>query len=104
MYFLEYSRRIRAAVTVPLGYLGGARSLANAQAALAEGFDAVVMARPLIHDPGLVDKLRSGEVTVSGCTHCNRCIPYIYHPAGTWCVLNPPNDPQLNRVRAAEPG
>lgn len=104
MYFLEYSRRIRAAVTVPLGYLGGVSSLANAQAALAEGFDAVVMARPLIHDPGLVDKLRTGAVAVSGCTHCNRCIPYIYHPAGTWCVFNPPNDPQPNRVRAAQRG
>ncbi len=104
MYFLEYSRRIRAAVTVPLGYLGGVSSLANAQAALAEGFDAVVMARPLIHDPGLVDKLRTGAVAVSGCAHCNRCIPYIYHPAGTWCVFNPPNDPQPNRVRAAQRG
>lgn len=46
MYFLEYSRRIRAAVVIPLGYLGGARSLANAEQAMAEGFDAVVMARP----------------------------------------------------------
>ncbi len=104
MYFLDYSRQIRAAVTLPLGYLGGARSLADAHAALAEGFDAIVMARPLIHDPGLIDKLRSGEVAASGCTSCNRCIPYIYHPAGTWCVLNPPNDPQPNRVRAAGSG
>lgn len=101
MYFLEYSRRIRDALKMPLGYLGGVRSIANARAAVAEGFDAIVMARPLIHDPRLIEKLRSGERTVSGCTNCNRCVPYIYHPAGTWCVLNPPNDPELNRVRAA---
>jgi 2,4-dienoyl-CoA reductase-like NADH-dependent reductase (Old Yellow Enzyme family) len=101
MYFLEHSRRIRAAVDVPLGYLGGARSLANAQAAMEEGFDAVVMARPLIHDPQLVNKFQRGEATASGCINCNRCIPYIYHPAGTMCVLNPPNDPVPNRVRAA---
>mgnify|MGYP001375914716 CR=1 FL=1 len=100
MYFLEYSRRIRAAVDVPLGYLGGARSLANAEQAMREGFDAVVMARPLIHDPRLVDKFRRGETAASGCTNCNRCIPYIYHPAGTRRVRNPPNDPALNRVRA----
>lgn len=104
MYFLEYSRQIRAAVTVPLGYLGGVRSLANARTAVAEGFDAIVMARPLIHDPDLVAKLRSGEASASGCTNCNRCVPYIYHPAGTWCVLSPPNDPDLNRVRAADRG
>jgi 2,4-dienoyl-CoA reductase-like NADH-dependent reductase (Old Yellow Enzyme family) len=93
MYFLEHSRRIRAAVDIPLGYLGGARSLANAEQAMAEGFDAVVMARPLIHNPQLVNKFRRGEARTSGCTNCNRCVPYIYHPAGTMCVLNPPNDP-----------
>ena len=101
MYFLEYSRRIRAEVSVPLAYLGGAKSLANAQAAMREGFDAVVMARALIHDPALVNKFRDGSAMTSGCTNCNRCVPYIYHPAGTWCVMNPPNDPQLNRIRAA---
>lgn len=101
MYFLEYSRRIRAAVKLPLGYLGGARSLANAAQVMAEGFDAVVMARPLIHDPALVEKFRSGATTASGCTNCNRCVPYIYHPAGTWCVMNPPNDPQPNTERAS---
>ena len=26
----------------------------------------------------------------------------IYHPAGTMCVLNPPNDPAPNQVRAAD--
>lgn len=102
MYFLEHSRRIRAAVDMPLGYLGGARSLANAETALAEGFDAVVMARPLIHDPQLVNKFRRGEVKASGCINCNRCVPYIYHPGGTLCVLNLPNDAALNRVRAAD--
>lgn len=102
MYFLDYSRRIRAAVKVPLGYLGGVSSLGNARQAAAEGFDAVVMARPLIHDPALVAKWRNGAQDASGCTHCNRCVPYIYHPAGTWCVMNPANDPQLNRVRASE--
>jgi 2,4-dienoyl-CoA reductase-like NADH-dependent reductase (Old Yellow Enzyme family) len=101
MYFLDYSRRIRAAVDIPLGYLGGARSLANAEQAMAEGFDAVVMARPLIHDAQLVNKFARGEATASGCINCNRCVPYIYHPAGTMCVLNPPNEVALNQVRAS---
>ena len=86
---------------MPLAFLGGVNSLASAERAMAEGFDCIVMARPLIHDPALVNKLRSGELQRSGCTNCNRCVAYIYHPAGTWCVENPPNDPALNRVRAA---
>lgn len=101
MYFLEYSRQIRAAVKMPLAYLGGVKSLANAETAMREGFDAVVMARALIHDTGLVNKFRDGSVTQSGCTNCNGCVPYIYHPAGTRCILNPPNDLALNQVAAS---
>ena len=101
MYFLEYSRKIRAAVKMPLAYLGGLKSLGNAEQAMTDGFDCVVMARALIHDTGLVNKFRSGEVTRSGCTNCNGCVAYIYHRAGTRCILNPPNDPQLNEIAAS---
>ena len=98
----EQSRRqIRAEVKLPLAYLGGAKSLDSAQAALDAGFDCVAMARALIHDPALIAKYRDGVQRVSGCTSCNGCIPYIYHPDGTRCVLNPPNEPGLNRVRAS---
>jgi 2,4-dienoyl-CoA reductase-like NADH-dependent reductase (Old Yellow Enzyme family) len=101
MYFLDYSRRIRAAVQLPLAYLGGMKSLANAEQAMAEGFECVVMARALLHDPALVNKFRSGELAESGCDNCNGCVAYIYHPAGTRCVMSPPNDPALNRIPAA---
>ena len=101
MYFLEYSRQIRAAVDLPLAFLGGVKSLANAEQALREGFECVVLARALIHDPALVNKFQSGELRESGCDNCNACVAYIYHPAGTWCIHNPPNDPELNRIPAA---
>ncbi|CAB1370816.1 NADH:flavin oxidoreductase [Denitratisoma oestradiolicum] len=101
MYFLEYSRQIRAAVKMPLGYLGGAKSLANAETAMGEGFDCVVMARALIQDSGLINKFRNGEVTVSPCDACNACSSYIYDPSGTRCEYNPPNDLALNRQRAS---
>jgi 2,4-dienoyl-CoA reductase-like NADH-dependent reductase (Old Yellow Enzyme family) len=101
MYFLEYSRRIRAAVELPLAYLGGIKSLANAEQAVAEGFDCVVLARALLHDPALVNKFRSGELAESGCDNCNGCVAYIYHPAGTRCIRNPPNDLAANRIPAS---
>jgi 2,4-dienoyl-CoA reductase-like NADH-dependent reductase (Old Yellow Enzyme family) len=101
MYFREHSLKIRAAVKLPLAFLGGVKSLANAQQAIDEGFDAIVMARTLIHDPALVNKFKSGEVKVSGCTNCNACVAYIYHPGGTRCVLNPPNDLALNQIVAS---
>ncbi|PSL15882.1 2,4-dienoyl-CoA reductase-like NADH-dependent reductase (Old Yellow Enzyme family) [Marinobacterium halophilum] len=100
MYFLDYSRRIRAELDIPLGYLGGASSMADVGQAMAEGFEAVVMARPLLHDPELVRKFQQGLISKSGCTYCNGCVPYIYDPAGTRCIENPPNDLALNQQRA----
>ncbi len=101
MYFLEHSRKIRAALDIPLGYLGGVKSMDNVEMAMQEGFECVVMARALIHDTGLVNKFQSGALRQSGCTSCNRCVAYIYDPAGTRCVENPPNDLALNRIRAS---
>ena len=101
MYFHEYSMKIRQAVSLPLAYLGGVKSLDNAQKAMNDGFECVVMARALIHDTGLVNKFKSGEQTQSGCTNCNACVAYIYHEGGTWCIENPVNDLTLNEIPAS---
>jgi 2,4-dienoyl-CoA reductase-like NADH-dependent reductase (Old Yellow Enzyme family) len=101
MYFMEHSRKVRAAVKMPLAYLGGVKSVAGVEQAMAEGFDCVVMARALIHDPELVNKFRSGEATVSGCTACNECVVMMYTPGGTSCVLRQPNSAELNHTPAA---
>ncbi|MCB0058042.1 MAG: NADH:flavin oxidoreductase [Halioglobus sp.] len=102
MYFLEYSRAIRKAVKVPLAYLGGVKSLANAEVAMEEGFECVVLARALLHDPALVNKFKSGELEASGCDNCNGCVAYIYHPDGTRCVYRPKNDPALSVLATSE--
>lgn len=96
MYFLQYSQAIRKAVNVPLAYLGGVKSLENAEKAMDEGFECVVLARALLHEPALVNKFKSGELKESGCDNCNACVAYIYHPDGTRCVYRPENDPVLS--------
>lgn len=105
MYFLAHSRKVRAAVRMPLAYLGGAKSMTGIQQAMAEGFDCVVMGRALIHDPDLVNKFRDGLVTVSGCTACNECVSMMYTPGGTRCVLTEGRTDEtlsrLNRTPAA---
>jgi 2,4-dienoyl-CoA reductase-like NADH-dependent reductase (Old Yellow Enzyme family) len=102
MYFLADARRVRRATRMPLAFIGGVKSLESVQRALAEGFDCIALARVLIHDPAFVNKLRSGAVTQSGCTSCNRCTALIYHPDGVRCVLGAPNDGRLSRMLAAE--
>jgi len=101
LYFMEHSRQVRAAVRMPLAYLGGVTSMAGVEQAMAEGFDCVVMGRALIHDAQLVNKFRSGEATRSGCTACNECVVMMYTPGGTRCVLNAPNDAAQNATPAA---
>ncbi|TDU23220.1 2,4-dienoyl-CoA reductase-like NADH-dependent reductase (Old Yellow Enzyme family) [Panacagrimonas perspica] len=102
LYLLETSRRIRAAVASPLAYLGGVTSAAGVATVMAEGFDAVAMARALIHQPQFVQALRAG-VEHSGCTACNRCVGMMYTPGGTRCVLTGIDRPELNRQPAQEP-
>ncbi len=87
-YFLEMAGRFRDRVDVPIIALGGISDLATAERAIDNGFEFVAMGRALLHDPDLVNRYRDGDVTTSGCIHCNRCMPTIY--AGTRCPLTDP--------------
>ena len=101
MYFLKHALEMRAAVTMPLGLLGGLRSGANVADALRQGFDFVVMGRPLVADTGFVAKLAADPSAKSTCINCNRCVAEFSTPGGMRCVLNGPNDAALNARPAA---
>lgn len=101
MYLLEASRQIRAAVRTPMAYLGGVTSVDGIRNAMLEGFDAIVMGRALLHRPDLLMAFRHGELSQSGCTHCNLCVATMYSPGGTRCVLTSTEDLEANRTPAA---
>jgi 2,4-dienoyl-CoA reductase-like NADH-dependent reductase (Old Yellow Enzyme family) len=84
-YFLPYARQFRRALSTPLILLGGITELATIEAALAEGFAFVAMARALLREPDLPNRMQAGMSTTSLCIHCNKCMPTIY--SGTRCVL-----------------
>ncbi|MBB3011047.1 NADH:flavin oxidoreductase [Cupriavidus alkaliphilus] len=102
LYFLEASRVVRQAVRMPLAYIGGVKSLGNVAKLMGEGFDAVALARALIHDPALVAGWRAGTLQRSACDSCNGCVARIYDPAGVSCVHGPGNDPALTRMVALQ--
>ncbi|MFI6170863.1 NADH:flavin oxidoreductase [Nocardia sp. NPDC051052] len=87
-YLLDDALRFRAELGLPLVLLGGIASRASIDTAMSHGFEFVAMARALLHDPELVNRLRAETATESLCTHCNRCMPTIYR--GTHCVLTSP--------------
>jgi len=84
-FFLPFARQFRAALTMPLILLGGITERATVDAALAEGFAFVAMARALLREPDLPARMQAGTATTSLCIHCNKCMPTIY--SGTRCVL-----------------
>ena len=77
-YFLEDAKRFRAAVDLPLIYVGGLVSRQKMEEVLAAGFDGLQMARALVRETDFVNKLRSGECERSECGHSNYCIGRMY--------------------------
>jgi 2,4-dienoyl-CoA reductase-like NADH-dependent reductase (Old Yellow Enzyme family) len=82
-YLLDDARRVRAAVSLPMILLGGVTNRAVIDEALGAGFQFVAMARALLREPDLVNRLRADAAATSQCIHCNRCMPTIYR--GTHC-------------------
>jgi 2,4-dienoyl-CoA reductase-like NADH-dependent reductase (Old Yellow Enzyme family) len=84
-YLLEDARQIRAAVDLPMVLLGGITDRPVMDRAMAEGFQFVAMARALLREPDLVNRIAADPATPSLCNHCNKCMPTNY--TGTRCVL-----------------
>lgn len=80
-YFLDDARQFRAALSMPLVYVGGLLSRQGIESVLAEGFEAVAMARALIQDPQFIQKMLADELLHSACDTCNHCIAVMYNGA-----------------------
>ena len=77
-YFLEDAKVFRANLKMPLVYVGGLISKEKMEEVLDAGFTGLQVARALVHDTEFVNKLKSGEITCSGCKHSNYCIGRMY--------------------------
>lgn len=102
-YFLEEAKKFRAALKMPLIYVGGLTSRQKMEEVLNEGFIAFQMARALIRDPFFVSKLQSGEEESCPCGHSNYCIGRMYtlEMRCHHCVMNLPQK-LLKEVEDAE--
>ena len=77
-YFLEEAKKFRAALKMPLIYVGGLVSRSKMEEVLDAGFTGLQVARALVRDTDFVNKLRSGETECSACGHSNYCIGRMY--------------------------
>ncbi|AQO97605.1 NADH:flavin oxidoreductase [Mycobacterium tuberculosis] len=85
-YLLREARLFRAELTIPLILLGGITNRTTMDLAMAERFEFVAMARALLAEPDLVNRIAAeGSQVRSACTHCNQCMATIYRR--THCVV-----------------
>lgn len=79
LYFLDDARIFRQELKLPLVYVGGVVSRANAEKVLdEENFDFIQMGRALLNEPDFVNRIREEECHRSGCDHVNYCIARMY--------------------------
>ncbi|WP_022852127.1 HisA/HisF-related TIM barrel protein [Limisalsivibrio acetivorans] len=70
---LEYAEKVRERVKLPLISVGGYRTLEKIEEAFDKGMDMVSLSRPLIREPGIINRWKSGDKEPSGCISCNGC-------------------------------
>lgn len=79
LYFLDDARIFRRELKLPLIYVGGVCSRANADTVLDdEGFDFVQMGRALLNEPDFVNRMKNEDNHQSPCEHINYCIARMY--------------------------
>jgi 2,4-dienoyl-CoA reductase-like NADH-dependent reductase (Old Yellow Enzyme family) len=87
-YLLDDAKLFRAELSMPLILLGGITNRETMDLAMAEGFQFVAMARALLAEPDLINRIAADGArhsVRSACTHCNQCMPTIY--SRTRCVV-----------------
>ncbi|TXL60844.1 oxidoreductase [Aeromicrobium terrae] len=87
-YLRDKALEFRKALSMPLIMLGGINDKATMDQAMADGFEFVAMARALLREPDLLNRMQAGETDIGLCIHCNRCMPTIY--SGTRCTVRKP--------------
>lgn len=88
VYYREEARLFKEKIRVPLILVGGIRSYHVADKLVEEGLaDYISLSRPLIREPGLVNRWRSGDTRKSTCLSDNQCFKPAMAGEGLYCVV-----------------
>jgi 2,4-dienoyl-CoA reductase-like NADH-dependent reductase (Old Yellow Enzyme family) len=87
-YLLELAKMVKREVKCPVISVGGWRSPAVINRALASGaVDFVSMSRPFIREPGLVRRWKSGDTAKARCISCSKCFGTVKYGNGVECMV-----------------
>jgi 2,4-dienoyl-CoA reductase-like NADH-dependent reductase (Old Yellow Enzyme family) len=88
VYYREAARRFKEKVRVPLMLVGGIRSYTVAERLATDGTaDYISMCRPLIREPALVNRWKSGDLRKALCISDNGCFKPAFQGRGITCVV-----------------
>lgn len=86
-YYLEAAKAFKAHIALPLLLVGGIRSFATAERLVTAGItDYISLSRPLICEPDLVNRWKSGDTKRSACQSDNLCFKPAMQGVGVYCV------------------
>lgn len=86
-YFQNEARAFRDKVNIPLILVGGNRSFQVAERIVNDGIaDYVSMCRPLIREPDLVGRWKSGDLSRAACVSDNMCFVPARKGDGLYCL------------------
>jgi 2,4-dienoyl-CoA reductase-like NADH-dependent reductase (Old Yellow Enzyme family) len=86
-YFQNEARTFKREVNVPLILVGGNRSFQVAERIVNEGVaDYISLCRPLIREPDLVNRWKSGDLSKAACVSDNMCFKPAMKGDGIYCL------------------
>jgi 2,4-dienoyl-CoA reductase-like NADH-dependent reductase (Old Yellow Enzyme family) len=86
-YFQNEARTFKREVNVPLILVGGNRSFQMAERIVNEGIaDYISLCRPLIREPDLVNRWKSGDLSKAACVSDNMCFEPAMKGDGIYCL------------------
>jgi 2,4-dienoyl-CoA reductase-like NADH-dependent reductase (Old Yellow Enzyme family) len=86
-YYVAAARRFKEKIRIPLILVGGVRDHEVADRLVSEGItDYVAFCRPLIAEPDLIARWRSGDTAPAFCRSDNLCFKPAFEGRGVFCV------------------
>jgi 2,4-dienoyl-CoA reductase-like NADH-dependent reductase (Old Yellow Enzyme family) len=87
-YLAQLAGRFSDAADIPIVTVGGIRSLGVMSGILTEGLAGyVALSRPLIREPHLIHRWKSGDMDKATCTSCNGCFETGLQGLGISCKM-----------------
>ena len=94
-YYEEEAKKYKEKVSAPLMLVGGIRTIETAERLVSSGIaDYVALCRPMIREPDLVARWRSGDRRPARCVSDNGCFAPAFKGRGVTCTMDAREDDQ----------